>query len=175
MKTKLIAAVAIIAAIIGVGCSKKGHEHTEATTTSTPTLNVTLSKEQAAGLYQNYLLLKDALVASDGTKAQEEAQKLLNVLQEIGEKEELKSFKEDVVHITETGDVEHQRDHFYTLSKVMYAIVKSVKPVEGEIYKQFCPMAFNDKGAFWLSNEKDIKNPYFGNKMLTCGVIEEKL
>ncbi|MCS6832610.1 MAG: DUF3347 domain-containing protein [Flammeovirgaceae bacterium] len=173
MKTKIITFVAFLG-IITAGCSKKGHEHTESS--SIPVIEAnTLSKEQAASLYQAYLLLKDALVATDGAKAQEEAKKLLTVLQEIGEKQELKSFKEDALHIAETSDVEHQRDHFYTLSKVMYAIVKSIKPTEEEIYKQYCPMAFNDKGAFWLSNEKDIKNPYFGNKMLTCGVIEEKL
>jgi Cu(I)/Ag(I) efflux system membrane fusion protein len=36
-------------------------------------------------------------------------------------------------------------------------------------------MAFNDKGAYWLSDKEAIRNPYFGDKMLTCGSVEETL
>ena len=43
------------------------------------------------------------------------------------------------------------------------------------VYYQFCPMAFNEKGAFWLSTTKEISNPYFGDQMLTCGEIKETL
>jgi Cu(I)/Ag(I) efflux system membrane fusion protein len=36
-------------------------------------------------------------------------------------------------------------------------------------------MAFNNKGAYWLSNEREIKNPYFGSEMLECGSVEDSL
>jgi hypothetical protein len=45
----------------------------------------------------------------------------------------------------------------------------------GEIYKQYCPMAFEGKGDYWYSNSKDIFNPYYGNKMLKCGRVQETI
>ena len=73
-------------------------------------------------------------------------------------------------------DVEALRGKFDTLSQEMYTLVKDNKEAkEGTIYKQFCPMAFNNKGAFWLSKEEQVKNPYFGDKMLTCGKVKEEL
>ena len=41
------------------------------------------------------------------------------------------------------------------------------------MYKQFCPMAFEGKGGYWVSTSEDIKNPYYGDKMLTCGKVVE--
>ena len=43
------------------------------------------------------------------------------------------------------------------------------------MYKQFCPMAFNDQGGYWLSNSKEVRNPYFGDKMLKCGMVKVTL
>ena len=31
------------------------------------------------------------------------------------------------------------------------------------------------KGAIWLSETKEIKNPYLGGKMLTCGEVQEEI
>jgi len=45
----------------------------------------------------------------------------------------------------------------------------------GEVYKQYCPMAFDGKGAFWLSSSEEIRNPYYGDKMLKCGRVEETI
>ena len=45
----------------------------------------------------------------------------------------------------------------------------------GKLYYQYCPMAFNNKGAYWLSNEEAIRNPYFGDKMLKCGLVERDI
>jgi Cu(I)/Ag(I) efflux system membrane fusion protein len=47
--------------------------------------------------------------------------------------------------------------------------------INKKIYNQFCPMANNDKGANWLSFQENIKNPYFGDAMLTCGNVEETI
>lgn len=81
--------------------------------------------------------------------------------------------KEHAEHISENaGNIHHQREHFVDMSEDVYALVKAFgggRP----LYRDFCPMANEDKGARWLSEVKDIKNPYFGSKMLTCGSVEE--
>ena len=80
----------------------------------------------------------------------------------------------DAEHIAETKDASHQRDHFMSLSKKMYALMK-VSKQETQTYYQFCPMANDGKGANWLSKENAVKNPYYGNQMLTCGKVVETL
>jgi hypothetical protein len=72
------------------------------------------------------------------------------------------------------GNIAHQREHFEILSKDIYDLVKAIDG--GQIlYKDFCPMYNNKKGAFWLSETKEIKNPYLGKAMPTCGTIKEEI
>ena len=72
------------------------------------------------------------------------------------------------------GNIEHQREHFDMLSKDMYDLVNAFG--SGQLlYKDYCPMYNNKKGAIWLSEKKEIKNPYYGKKMLTCGSVKEEL
>ena len=70
------------------------------------------------------------------------------------------------------GKIEHQREHFEILSKDIYDLVKAFGGGQ-VLYKDFDPMYNNGKGAFWLSETKEIRNPYYGNKMITCGSAEE--
>ncbi len=83
--------------------------------------------------------------------------------------------KENAEHINEnSGKIDHQREHFEMLSQDMYDLVKSFN--EGPtMYKDFCPMANDNKGAYWLSETKEIKNPYLGKKMPTCGEVKEEI
>lgn len=83
--------------------------------------------------------------------------------------------REHAEHIgANSGNIEHQREHFELLSKDIYDLVKEFGG--GQIlYKDFCPMYNKGKGAFWLSETKDIKNPYLGKTMPTCGTIKEEL
>ena len=83
--------------------------------------------------------------------------------------------KEMAEHIGENaGKPEHQREHFDMLSKDMYDLVKAF-PVEQTLYKDYCPMYNANKGAIWLSETKEIKNPYLGKKMPTCGSVKEEI
>ena len=72
------------------------------------------------------------------------------------------------------GKLEHQREHFEMLSKDMYDLVKAFGGGQS-LYKDFCPMYNNNKGAFWLSETKEIKNPYLGKAMPTCGTMKEEI
>jgi hypothetical protein len=83
--------------------------------------------------------------------------------------------KEMAEHIGENPDnIEHQREHFVMLSKDMYDLVKTFG--SGQVlYKVFDSMSNDGKGAFWLSETKEIKNPYMGKAMLTSGSIQEEI
>jgi len=132
-----------------------------------------------------YIQLKDALVKSDGASSSSASNTLLTSIQEVNMNElntethtqwmkVVNDLKEDAEHINETKEITHQRDHFMSLSKNLYAVIK-VSKSETPIYYQFCPMANKGKGANWLSLENKIKNPYYGNQMLTCGKVVETI
>ncbi|HMK27499.1 MAG TPA: DUF3347 domain-containing protein [Chitinophagaceae bacterium] len=83
--------------------------------------------------------------------------------------------KEHGEHIGKNGgNIRHQREHFKMLSEDMYDLVKAFGAGQ-TLYKDFCPMYNNNKGAFWISETKEIKNPYFGKAMFTCGIVKEEI
>src|SRR5690606_37733286 len=84
-----------------------------------------------------------------------------------------KQLEEAAVMISETADIEKQREHFNTLSEAMLETTESFGLEIDKTYRQFCPMAFDDKGAFWLSESDEILNPYFGDMMLRCGEVKQ--
>jgi hypothetical protein len=71
------------------------------------------------------------------------------------------------------GKIEHQREHFVTLSKDMEDLIQ-LFGTNQKLYLDFCPMADDNKGAVWISETKEIKNPYFGKEMATCGSIKKE-
>ncbi|CAN5149888.1 hypothetical protein BH20BAC1_BH20BAC1_28980 [soil metagenome] len=90
--------------------------------------------------------------------------------------EEVKpEIKDHAEHISSNGDeIAHQREHFETMSKDLYDLVK-VSGTSQTMYYTHCPMYNNNKGASWLSEVKEIRNPYLGKKMPDCGTIKEEL
>jgi hypothetical protein len=136
-------------------------------------------------VFDNYFALKDELVKTDGNTASAKAATLLLTINRVEmqtlKTEEhnvwmkiVKNIKEDSEHIADTKDIKHQRDHFVTLSKNIYDLIK-VSKQETPTYYQFCPMANNGKGANWLSKENTVKNPYYGSMMLNCGKVIETI
>jgi membrane fusion protein, copper/silver efflux system len=132
-----------------------------------------------------YLSLKDALVASDTSQASAKAGDLLTALNEVdstsisGEvAQKWAAHKSSLVRAAQTlkasQKLDEQRLRFEDLSTTMYAMVNDFGSGT-TLYKQYCPMAFDDKGAFWLSAQNEIKNPYFGDAMLSCGEVQETL
>jgi Protein of unknown function (DUF3347) len=83
--------------------------------------------------------------------------------------------KSDAGIISKSKEIVKQRDHFDTLSDNVYKVVKAFNVNAEPAYQQFCPMARDGKGAYWISNEKGVKNPYYGKIMLTCGRVTETL
>jgi len=150
--------------------------------------SMTMNNAEASQLkaaFDNYFALKDALVKTDAETASAKASAMLVALDAVDmgklttEEHTVwmkvkKDLKTDVRHIKDNKEVEHQREHFIALSKNMYELIKVAKLAE-TVYYQFCPMANDGKGANWLSKESAVKNPYYGNQMLTCGKVVETI
>jgi hypothetical protein len=69
-------------------------------------------------------------------------------------------------------NVKAARGYLNDIQPNMYALTKLLKD-ETPVYRQFCLMAFSNKGAHWLSTDTIIRNPYFGDDMLDCGNVDE--
>lgn len=143
----------------------------------------TQDTNQLSAVFDNYFAVKDALVQTNGTTASEKSKLLLTAINAVKmEKLPMEvhtvwmkiigELQEDAEHISDTKDASHQRDHFATLSKNMYALMK-VSKQETPTYYQHCPMYNDGKGADWLSKVNVVKNPYYGSQMLSCGKTVE--
>jgi hypothetical protein len=138
------------------------------------------SAQNTQPLLTSYYDVKDALVATNAAKAKAKAADLLAAIGKVdaaklsaADKKALAAAKTEAGHISESTDVDHQREHFEVLSKNVIQLSKSTKPAK--TYVQFCPMAADGKGAYWLSDKKAVRNPYYGAKMLTCGKVTEEI
>ena len=80
-----------------------------------------------------------------------------------------------IINEIKDNTCERQRLAFSTISSAMFGLIKTAEVKNMHIYHQYCPMAFNEKGATWLSDEGEIKNPYYGNKMLECGEVTDTI
>ncbi|WP_092980794.1 DUF3347 domain-containing protein [Robiginitalea myxolifaciens] len=119
--------------------------------------------------WHNYLQVRTALVNSDAKGVQTAAGNLAESFGE--ERAQLKSL---AMELSEADDIEKQRKLFSDFGKEVEPLFKEGLG-EGTIYKQFCPMAFNNTGGHWLSDVDEIRNPYFGVKMLKCGKVTETI
>ncbi len=129
-----------------------------------------------------YLKMKDAFVASDAASIAQEAKTTLEGFKKLDqsaigkmEKGHLSISIEMLEAISKNEDLENQRAHFVILNENLVALASNLESLEGTVYVQQCPMADNNQGAVWLSTEQEIRNPYFGDAMLTCGSVIETL
>lgn len=141
-------------------------------------------KTQLTTLIKSYLLIKNALVETDVKATQDAVNPAKFSLSQVDMKlldgnahdswmELLKPIKNSLDKISQINDLEEQRKHFETLSDNLIEAVEIFGISGDSFYKHYCPMAFRDEGAVWLSLDKEIRNPYFGDKMLTCGEIQK--
>lgn len=137
-------------------------------------VNAQDNKSSFTNLLNNYINIKNALVAGDGTKAKFEASAFLTLLNSPGSssiQSEKPKLQESARKIAASTDLKLQREAFAGLSESMAKLAKSTGSTAPAIYIDYCPM----KKAYWLSLDKAIKNPYYGNSMLTCGNISETI
>ena len=89
--------------------------------------------------------------------------------------DQLKAIKAHTNKIVGLSDVEEQRKQFEFLSQSLIKTIKAFGIPKDSFYVQHCPMAFGKKGADWISDVMEIRNPYFGYQMLKCGSIEDTI
>ena len=142
--------------------------------------------KSASAIIDNYLALKDALVHEDSKGAADFGKRLFDDFAKFDLSTQAKQQQEEVAeiiedasehakHISENSkDIAHQREHFELLSKDIRDLVIIIGS-DRTLYQTFCPMYNNNKGGAWLSTSKEIRNPYFGNRMLKCGTVQQEI
>jgi Cu(I)/Ag(I) efflux system membrane fusion protein len=137
-----------------------------------------------------YTNLKDALVAGDTAKASASARELaiasdsLKVSEIQGDtggviKQTAAIYTSTIsgyaVGLAGEPTIKEKREEFELIADNLWQLTRTVKYDGAKLYWHYCPMAFNSRGAYWVSNEREIRNPYFGNDMLDCGKVADSL
>jgi len=172
-----------------------GHDHgaMEMETSKKPTkeeVNFDISvgkeiKEAIQPLLVAYLEMKDALVGDNFDRAKNSGVKLLSSTKSVdmglfkGKSHDVwmalqNDIKSELEHVEHFTNLEEARKAFFSLSNTMISMAKTFKPDE-TLFVLHCPMANNNKGADWLSSSKEIRNPYYGEAMLTCGEVKDTI
>lgn len=173
-----------------LACHQQAPEATETVSTSAA-LQAPYSQvfyDSLTNTMNTYYQLTDALVQADSSRANTLAAAVKGHIDSLP----VSLLQMDSSHLAEiagiTGSIsaelagfegetglEGKRASFQMVSDMLFDLVKNTGLKGDTIYHQFCPMAFDDKGAYWLSNKSAIQNPYFGHKMLTCGETRDTL
>lgn len=145
-------------------------------------------KKQMGNVVERYLFLKDKLV-NDNSDIQKEVSGMKKALAEVDMfllledahnawMDALKSFDRELKNLAATSNITAQRSEFLNLSSSLSDIIQllGVEMKENQnLYLQYCPMANDNNGGYWLSTENEISNPYFGSEMLECGSTEKQI
>lgn len=183
----------LIAVALFAACQPSGDQATSTAGETELSTKPVKPVYQASGRFQTqineivdaYLATKDALVASDTAQTNAKAKALLTAIQQVdsagvasGIKQPWANYRDalskNVQALKTTGQLAEKRAQFEKLSERMYALINDFG-ANATLYKQYCPMALNNKGAYWLSARQEIRNPYFGDQMLECGEVQEVL
>jgi Cu(I)/Ag(I) efflux system membrane fusion protein len=135
-------------------------------------------------MLDEYITLTGALVEADADAAKEAASAVLNSANAMpvatidGEQKAYAEKQIDIVRnssaaIAGTADLAEQRNNLEALSEAVFSLTKAFNATDEKVYYQHCPMVNNNQGAYWVSTNSEIRNPYFGSSMLKCGSNEE--
>lgn len=188
-----------IAAITFSACNNNSNKEANATAGQQANDSATLSQQRPVKdsvtdavfstkeIIAGYLQLKNALAKDNAKDAAAAGNTIVASLAQItatslpADKQKVYTelqddIKEHAEHIgANAGKIEHQREHFVMLSKDVSDLVKEFGNNGQLLYKDFCPMANEGKGAIWISEVKEIQNPYLGSKMPDCGTLKETI
>jgi hypothetical protein len=137
-------------------------------------INNTLSikDNRLDAIYQHYSKLTSALIDGKAGEAKIESNAIEAGAEQLKNGSLLAKFAQT---ITSASTMEAQRFAYSKLSTELISMLKTAGVSKGSLYVNFCPMAFNDEGAFWVSDYKQIKNPYLGPQMINCGRVKETI
>lgn len=141
-------------------------------------------QKQLKAVFNDYIKLKDALVKDDLKNVVAESKEILGDLSKVDmtlltdnetHKHWMdieKKIKTDATSLSKSSKIEDQRRYFKSFSSHLTNAIE-VFGINEKVYHQFCPMGDDNKGAYWLSKEEKVINPYFGGAMLTCGEVKQ--
>lgn len=185
MKIRIYIAMTLVAGVLAA-CNQQtkkeenheGHEHAnheghdhDTTAQNTSPAGPSFNSDELTNVYAHYTHLKNNLVASNEAESKTAASALKTATDALKDADLAKA-----ASVTASAnDLAAIRASLSDLSKQLERVIKKAGLKNGEVYVEFCPMANNDKGGFWLSNSKEIQNPYYGEQMMKCGRVEETL
>lgn len=132
---------------------------------------VTFKTKQATKVFYYYNELKNSLVNTDAGLSSKASLMLKDVIDSMDDQ---KTTITALEQMSTSSDINLQRQKFVVVTAGVEKFLED-NVATGSFFKQYCPMAFNNTGAYWLSNSKEIRNPYFGDKMLKCGRIDKEI
>lgn len=184
---KLVVTILIILTMFLVACNEHATSDISAATevVLTGTESAPLNDQMDAVL-QSYLSIKELMIADDSTAARKAAMDLVGKVNAVdktlipeGELARWEYKQRDLLKyglgVKEAPSLEAQRQQFELLGNTLYLVLTEIGAGSTEVYRQYCPMAFDNTGAYWLSDKQEIRNPYFGSMMLKCGSVKEIL
>lgn len=176
------------------GVAMSGHDHgnkhsSSLTNASTSAQKFSIPENAKAAivpLFNSYFKMKSALVNDDVESAKEAGHAIRTALREVDMNlfkgnahtfwmQQKTALKNELQDLEGNSNIEAVRMNFIDISNSVIAIAESFEPLATAIYIQHCPMANSNQGADWLSREKEIRNPYFGESMLTCGEVTKTI
>ncbi len=163
----LILGLAVAATFSACQSSTQKQEGSAATENTAST-----ALSDTAKVYNAYLKVKDDLVITDGKAAKASSADLAKELGAINGCTEAAGV---AGKMAATDDIAAQRSLFLQLSHDLIPLVKGMKVKQAPIYVAYCPMAGDGKGGYWLSAQKEIRNPFYGDQMMECGEVKEEL
>lgn len=185
--------IAIFILLLIYSNSYAQHKHRESITPSKDTTAFLQTSNKTVDLNTKfnaillaYIQLKNALVIDDANASSGAGKLIMKAIDAVNTKiltnqQELNwmlysdKIYGDAEKIKASAEIKHQREHFISLSRNLFELAKAFKVNNWDLYYQYCPMANDGKGAYWLSDQSTIRNPYFGKKMLSCGSTKEIL
>ncbi|CAM2007972.1 DUF3347 domain-containing protein [Acanthopleuribacter pedis] len=122
---------------------------------------ITPANELTGDALDQYITVQETLAADDFAEASAAAKAF--------EQSAQGALKPLATTLAAAKDITALRTHFRPISKS----IKDQKLPAGYL-QAYCPMAFNDTGAYWLQKSGTLANPYYGAEMLTCGAVERR-
>lgn len=157
----MLALTIMLGGIIACGNSSETSKEVKATGPETEVVNL-------------YLELKEALVATDAAKAKQAAEALMQKAETLTDESAKTEIVTAATAIANAADIKAQRAQLDPLTNAVYKVARSTD-MSMPLYYMHCPMANQGNGGYWISVSKEVKNPYFGDKMLKCGSVKEEL
>lgn len=175
--------------VVMTGHNHGGTSNNPSKNTTTHLQAITISKkakEVLIPLFEEYLMLKNALVADEFDQSKKIAASLLSNLSKTnmgvftGEAHNVwmqhsSAIEKALKQVNKAENIGEVRRQFKTLSDQFVMLAITFGPFDKDLFIQHCPMANDNKGADWISSEKAIQNPYFGESMIGCGEITKEI